>query len=87
VSKIVLNHGDTPTLDAMFSFLNTGDYDYKGTIPCDGDPEPRTRIKQYLAEEGIDALAKTTEVHRSFFHVDVYRAAGRYFPVGENQCR
>jgi hypothetical protein len=28
-SKVVLKHGDIGTLDAMFSFLNSGDYDYK----------------------------------------------------------
>jgi hypothetical protein len=49
VKKIDLVPGDKATLDAMFSFLNTGDYDYQGT----GDAVKEDTVKEDTVKEGF----------------------------------
>jgi hypothetical protein len=48
VKKIELVHGDKATLDAMFSFLNTGDYDYQGT----GDAVKEDTVEEAPVPQG-----------------------------------
>jgi hypothetical protein len=48
VKKIELGHGDKATLDAMFSFLNTGDYEHQGTE----DAVKEDTVKEGLAPQG-----------------------------------